>query len=257
MPEPQFRRAPEWVHKMDAILIAPYAIPIAFGRRPHPREAMDINAATASVLDLGEAPLLLTAAHVMAEALAMLREPRSHLILGDVQVPLDSNGVHLDPQRDVATARLTPEQRAALEADGYYIIRPRVWPPSPPTKGAVVVLAGYPGPWRLRLVWDELDFRSFVMLALVHEIRDDEFVCHLDPANIAESRAVTSEEPPAVALPGLSGSPAFMIAKDPRELVTPHFCGLVKDGLDLGDGNLIVRYARLDRVSPDGNLGNW
>src|SRR5260370_38490546 len=76
-PEPQFKRGPEWVHKMDATLIAPYAIPVAFGRRPHPRETADINAATGSVVDLGETPFLLTAAHVMQAGLARLQESRS------------------------------------------------------------------------------------------------------------------------------------------------------------------------------------
>lgn len=169
---------------MNAILISRYAAPIAFGRRPHPRQAADINAATASVAEIGETPFLLTAAHVMEAALERLRGPRSHVVLGDVEVRVDPNAVELDRQRDIATAPLTPEERDAVEADGLYIVRPSTWPPPPPGPGAAVVSAGYPGPWRLQLAWDELDFRSFVMLALVQEIRDNEFVCHLDPAYV-------------------------------------------------------------------------
>ena len=95
---------------------------------------------------------------------------------------------------------------------------------------------------------------SFVMLALVHEVRDDEFVCHLDPAYVVETRAVTSEDPPEVALPGLSGSPAFMVPNDPTKLVVPQLCGVVTQGVDLGHGNLIVRYARLGRLGPSGQI---
>src|SRR5712692_3675735 len=112
-PEPQFKRGPEWVHKMDATLIAPYAIPVAFGRRPHPREAADINAATGSVVDLGESPFLLTAAHVMEAALARMRESRSHFMLGQVELQLDSRSVEMNPERDLATARLTQKERDA------------------------------------------------------------------------------------------------------------------------------------------------
>ncbi len=254
-PEPQFKRGPEWVHKMDATLIAPYAIPVAFGRRPHPRETADINAATGSVVDLGETPFLLTAAHVMEAALVRMRESRSHLMLGPVELQLDSHTVEIDPARDLATARLTPKERDTLEADGFYIVRPSAWPPPAPAAGSAVVLAGYPGPWRLQLSWDELDFRSFVILALVHEVRDDEFVCQLDSAYIVETRAVTSEEPPEVALPGLSGSPAFTVSNDPAKLVAPQLCGVVKEGWSLGDGNLIVKYARVDHVSRSGHIG--
>jgi len=254
MPEPGFKRAPDWVHKMDAILIARYAIPIVFGQRPHPKETADINAATASVVDLGETPFLLTAAHVLDAALARLREPHSHLVLGPVEVRLDPNAVWFDLERDVATARLTPKQRDVLEADGLYIIRPPVWPPPPLAPGTAVVMCGYPGPWRLQLAWDELDFRSFVMLALVHEVRDDVFLCQLEPADVVETRAVTSEEIPEVALPGLSGGPAFVVSNNPTELVVPQLCGVATQGLDLGEGNLIVRYARLDRLNRSGQV---
>lgn len=254
MPEPRFRRGPDWVHKMDAILIARYAIPIAFGRRPHPKETADINAATSAVVDLGDTPFVLTAAHVMETALARLLEPRFHIVLGPLELQLDPNGVELDQRRDLATARLTSEQRDALQADGLYIIRPPAWPPPTPAPGTAVVMSGYPGPWRLQVAWDELDFRSFVMLALVQEVRDDEFVCHLDPAYIVETRAVTSEEPPEVALPGLSGSPAFIVASNPAALVAPQLCGVVTQGLDLGEGGLIVKYARLDRLGRNGQL---
>ena len=68
------------------------------------------------------------------------------------------------------------------------------------------------------------------MLALVHEVRDDEFVGQLDSAYVIETRAVTSEELPEVALPGLSGSPAFTVSNDPAKLVAPQLCGVVKEG---------------------------
>ena len=65
---------------------------------------------------------------------------------------------------------------------------------------------GYP-----KLLFDAIDkrllknktrnVRSFVMLALVREVRDDEFVCPRDSAYIVETQTVASEEPPEVALP--------------------------------------------------------
>ena len=235
---------------MNATLISRYAAPIAFGRRPHPRQAVDINAATASVVEIGETPFLLTAAHVMEAVLKRLREPHSHVILGDVEVRVDPNTAELDWRRDIAMAPLTPQEREAVEADGLYIVWPSTRPP--PRPGAVVVSAGYPGPWCLQLAWDELDFRSFVMLALVHEVRDDEFVCRLDPAEVVETRAVTSEELPPVERPGLSGSPTFMVSNNPAEVLVPQLCGVITQGWNLGDGNLIVKCARLDHVGRRG-----
>lgn len=253
MSEPPLRRAPEWVHRMDVTLVSRYALPIAFGQRPHPKAAADINAATGAIVDLGETPFLLTAAHVMEAALGRLREPRSHLVIGPVELRPGVDDVQLDSARDLATVQLTPTQRDVLEEDGLYVIRPPAWPPPAPVVGTAVVMSGYPGPWRLQIAWDELDFRSFVMLALVHEVRDHEFVCHVDPAYVVETRAVTSEEPPEVALPGLSGSPAFMVSNDPKIVLAPQLCGVVTEGVQVA-GNLILRYARLDQLSRSGRM---
>jgi hypothetical protein len=252
--EPQFPKGPAWVQQMNALLISRYAVPIVFGRRPHPRQAAAINAATASVVEVEDITFLLTAAHVMKAALESLRSPRSHFVLGNVELRVDENAVHLDRRCDIATAPVTRRERDALEADGFHIIRPTAWPPPTPSTGAAIVTAGYPGPWRVHSAWDELELRSFAMLALVHEIHDSEFVCQLDPAYVVETRAESSEELPVVDLPGLSGSPAFIVSNDPTEIVSPRLCGVVTKGLNLGDGNLIVKYARLELLGLPGGL---
>jgi hypothetical protein len=42
---------------------------------------------------------------------------------------------------------------------------------------------------------------------------------------------------------------------DPTQLVAPQLSGIAKEGLDLGDGDLIVKYARLDRIGRSGHIG--
>ena len=101
--------------------------------------------------------------------------------------------------------------------------------------------------------WDELEFRSFTLLALVHEVRDDEFVCHLDPEFLAERTMVPHETLPPLDLPGLSGGPAFFVQSDPAEPIAPQLCATVAEGWLL-DRNVIVKYARLDRVDRSGRI---
>ncbi len=247
-------KVPEWVHKMDAYLVR-YAVPLTFGRRPHPKTvADDINVASGAAIDFVESQFLLTAAHVIAAALERLKEPLSHFMAGPLELKLDPGTVQLCPELDVATVPLTPRDLSVLEADGLHIIRPPTWPPPSLRRDDPVVLAGFPGPWRRQLSWDELDFRSFTMLALVHEIREDEFVCQIDREFLVERRILPQEELPPLDLRGLSGGPTLLVRNNDRELIAPQLCGIVKEGWNLGDGNVIVKYARLDCLDRSGRI---
>ena len=247
---------PEWAHRNDANIVR-YAIPFAFGPRPTRRGTpAPLNSASASVVDLGAGPFLLTAAHVMTAALERRDEPRFHCVAGPQEIRLDPAAVDLDDELDVATLPLSSADAAALEGDGLQIVRPPTWPPQALRRGDPVVLAGFPGPWRLQASRDELDFLSITILALVHDARPAEFVCHSDPDFRHERKISESTEP----LPdfgdarGLSGGPAFLVSNIPGQLLVPQLCGIVKEGVDLGGGHRIFRYASLSTLGSDGRL---
>ena len=39
-----------------------------------------------------------------------------------------------------------------------------------------------------------------------------------------------------------------------EQVLVPNLCGLVKEGGPVGDGHIIIRFARLEDVRPDGHL---
>jgi hypothetical protein len=119
-----------------------------------------------------------------------------------------------------------------------------------PAIGAMV--AGFPGAWRRPIASDTLDLPGATMLALIHHVRETEFVCQLDPAFVDRDRVDYAEDIVAdEQLPGMSGGPALLVRRDP--ILVPHLCGILKQGTILA-GSRLLAFARLDRVRPDGTI---
>lgn len=115
-----------------------------------------------------------------------------------------------------------------------------------------ILLAGFPGAWRRQITWDALDVPGTTMLAMVHHLRDDEFVCQLDPAFVDRDVADYGEDiVQGDQLPGLSGGPALLVRQE--RIIVPHLCGILKEGVVLG-GSRLLSFARLDRVREDGSI---
>ncbi len=152
----------------------------------------------------------------------------------------------------MATAQLSARQVAALEADGYRIVRPTGWPPPELQMDDPVLSVGFPSPWRLHVAWDQIDFRSTTKLALIHQLRPHEFACQIDPAFGEEYRTVSEEIPPANELPGMSGGPGFLVRQ--KRVLVPALCGIITHRLELEDGNKLLYFARLEGIRPDGRI---
>jgi len=151
---------------------------------------------------------------------------------------------------DIATLRLSDAQVNALEADGYRVMRPTQWPPPTLTDRDPILVAGFPGAWRRQIAWDTIDLLGTTKLALVHHLRDDEFVCQLDPAFIDRDVADHGEPLAEDELPGMSGGPALLVRQE--TLVVPHLCGILKQGVAFEGDNRLLYFARLDRIGTDG-----
>jgi hypothetical protein len=243
---------------MDAWL-SKFAIPFLFGYRPRRERAVHINTATCAIVDLGDRPFLVTACHVMQEAiLSLQQDPHRHCLAGSVELSVTQDRISSDSALDLATLRLTNDALNKITQAGYEIVRPPVWPPTVPTLGAGVVLAGYPSVWRTLLSWDEIDHPAFTILGLVQTVKPDEFAVQLEAAHLVESRASPDSELGDPGLPGMSGGPAFLVPNDPAILIAPQFCGVTKQGWSPGgaellvDRNVIVYLARLDRLEKTG-----
>ena len=171
-----------------------------------------------------------------------------------VRLVLTPDVVSLGPEeQDIATVRLSTTQLQALEAAGSLVYRPAEWPPADLMMNDPVLAVGFPGKWRRHVSWNELEFLSTTKLALVHQLRDHEFACQLDPEYTDQYDANPTEEVSPDDLAGMSGGPAFLVRQE--TLVIPRLCGIVKDGWTLGDENRIIYFARLGCVNPDGTIG--
>jgi len=245
-------RTPEWVWKMHAE-IAKYAIPFTFGRPPHPREEADIHGGTCVAVETAEARFVITARHVAEPARERARHASIQCLAGSVKLDVGEQLTLSDSALDLATIQLSKTQVQLIEAEGYRVARPDRWPPASEIRlNDPVLAAGFPGTWRLHVTWDQIDFRSVTKLALIHQLRANEFACQLDPAFVDEHEAEQTTTLPAEQLPGMSGGPAFLVRQE--SLVVPRLCGIIKDGWDLGDGNQIIYFAPLTVIRPDGRI---
>jgi hypothetical protein len=245
---------------MDAWL-QEYSIPFLFGERPRRNAVADIHSATCAVVHLGAQPFLLTAWHVVEEALQSLEgNPKQHCMVGEVELRIARHQVRHDSGLDLATLPLTGDQFAKLTGGQYKAIRPPTWPPPVPPLGGAIVMAGYPKLWRTFLSYDDIDFGGFSLLGVLELVKEDELAVQLNAIDIVETRASPDSGLGPPGLPGLSGGPAFLVQSDPRVVLAPQFCGVVKQGWSPGgaklltDRNVIVRLARVDRINRDGTI---
>jgi len=230
----------------------PYAIPLSFGPPPTTKGDIEIRAGSCLAVQFDEGQFLISAQHVVEEALAAVTTGTADCLAGNVQIELTTDVVSLSSETlDVATIRIPPEQIPALERDGYLIMRPVEWPPVGLAPADPVLVAGFPGAWRRQVGKDTVDLRGTTKLALVQEIRESEFVCQLDPAFV-DQYTVEQGELSEDSLPGMSGGPAILVRQE--TVLIPRLCGVLKQGWDLKDGNRLLYFARLDRIAKTGAI---
>jgi hypothetical protein len=228
-------RVPAWVWTMHQA-VGRYAIPPTWGPPIRHGEPIEIHGGSCVAVDLGDSPFLITAAHVVDAAREAVATPGVACVVGrDTELHLSTDDLSVNPALDIATIRLTRDQLARLEAEAT-IVRPEHWPPPDLREGDPILCIGYPAVFRAQLGQDTIDCRAESRLAFIHALREQEFVCLLDPA-YRERRQVGVEELPASDLPGASGGPGFLVRQEP--VLVPRLCGIVKqgnilDGCELG-----------------------
>jgi len=219
-----------------------FARSVLFGEPP-------ING-TATLVDLGSGPIAVTCAHVLNEYRS-LRDSGRHLRfqIGNVVLDPIAQLIAEDPYMDLATVRLSQGQAAALIGDGVVgssIFRPRGWPLPPVKAGDVVALGGFPGPWRERLAFDELELRGFGIGATsVSSVSEDHFACRFERERWKWSFRLDGLSD-LQELGGMSGGPAFL----DRGL---HF-DLVGIVYEFSPGLDIMRLRPAHLIQPDGSI---
>src|SRR5258708_5952512 len=112
--------------------------------------ADEFHTATATLVNLGQGPLAITCAHVIADYLERWEVGRALIRVGDIQVSR-SQLTGCDRDLDLAVIRLSDEQaEELLSEDGIatQFYQPPRWPPDPAKEGEWVAIGGFPAQWR-------------------------------------------------------------------------------------------------------------
>jgi len=125
---------------------------------------------------MGEHCFVLSAAHVIGPALKASLGGPTNVLAGPTSLELTADTVSLREDIDVATVRITEDQLLEIERNGYRATRPVSWPPPQVEVGDGILMAGYPGTWRLPVSWHELDFRAVTLGLLVHSVHATELL---------------------------------------------------------------------------------
>jgi hypothetical protein len=248
-------KLPEWVHQLEISLFR-HALVFAFGARPNRNEPLRLRSGTCCIVDLGEGPFLLTAKHVLEEALACIeRDPRCHCLLGSLEATVNSDGVYASHHLDLATTRITPQLATKLSRDCEFV-RPATWPPPTLTKGDGIIFVGFPGAWREARSWNEIDCGGRTSLGLVHSAGDESFVCHLDPEYLEVTQPAWDAATYSDEMGGMSGGPAFLVRNEQGQLLAPQLCGVVREGAgsEVAPGHRMIYFTSLTTLRPDGSF---
>jgi hypothetical protein len=233
-----------------------YAIPVVSVAAVDRRHAL-LGNGTAFMLDCGQGPFLVTAAHV-AEGFRQdrARHADAVFLVGDVRFDFEGRRIDADPARDVATFRLEPGEvrRLGGYANGKAVLTgsQKSWPPAPPDLDRSVFFVGFPGdggtlrPYRGGGVL-EIDWCGYTALAVADGMSDTDVTLVLD-----HDRNLDIEGRPRIpedwALGGCSGAPLLTFV-DHGGVFSWRLAGVVYEA-----GGMFVKAARADCLRPDGKL---
>jgi hypothetical protein len=199
------------------------------------------------------APFLVTADHVVDEALARLAPGDWDCVAGPLELPLCDRIISRNENLDLATIRLTQEEVQILERHDRLIVRPEEWPPRPPAVEDLIVLVGFPASVRVIRSWTDGVFNAVTLQGLVTGIRDDGFRYRAEMKDLRQYDVVAgNEEDVLTDYAGISGGPVFRVKSEP--LLRQELVGLVSEGALAYNTYPSVYFARLDRVQRDGRI---
>lgn len=156
-------------------IAARYVIPICW-ITARDGEPLILDNGSAFLLDCGTGPFMITANHVyQGFCAAKAKYPNTVCILGDIRFDPTVRCIASDPAYDVATFRVTPDERGKLAkyANGKLVLtgNQASWPPQPPQLDRGVFFVGFPGdgrtmrPYRGNSVV-EVDWTGYTALAV-------------------------------------------------------------------------------------------
>lgn len=191
-----------------------FATSVLFGERPSKGKPTAISRGSATLVNLGTGPMVVTCEHVIAGYQKMSAAYNNVLFqIGKVEIDPFKQLIALDARLDLATIQLSDAQANAITSSGPIgscIFEPKSWPPKPVKEGEFVAFGGFPGSLRTIEDFDEIAFASWSSGATeISSVSEGQFVSKFDREFWVSSFG-TDYHLTISNLGGLSGCPAFI-----------------------------------------------
>lgn len=191
-----------------------FAKAVLFGERPSKDKPTVISSGSASLVNLGSGPMLVTCEHVIAGYREMVATNGNVIFqVGEVEIDPFEQLIDENHRLDLATIQLSDVQATAITSSwpiGSCFFEPKSWPPEPVMEGQFVAFGGFPGSLRTVESFDEIVFASWSSGATqISSVSYGQFMSKFD-REFWVSPFGTDEHLTITNLGGLSGCPAFI-----------------------------------------------
>ena len=212
------------------------------------------SSGTAFILNLGQGPFLVTAAHVYEGYLeAKEREIFFRSTLGDLEFDFEKNlRCTLGSKAlDIAIFSISDLQIRQLGKQVAYANTDHISQPVNEFDG--VILCGFPGIERAQLGNQEYEFGLYVALTPVSSSSHRHFGCVFNRGSWIDT---IGKGLPAAGydLGGMSGGPAFRFKESPAGIVSWEFSGVIYDATNSLGEIILIHHANF--IMPDGKLNS-
>jgi hypothetical protein len=233
---------------------AQYAIPLSWIYSHEGRPLIPANG-SAFLLDCGQGPFLVTAAHVYNGYLqAKTSHSDTKSVVGETPIPLDRRLKALDRAHDVATFEITAEEIQSLRRFGKIPLTgsQKEWPPNPPVVDRGIFFVGFPGeqrqlaPYRGNSVV-EVEFGAYTALASASSVSSTG-ISILFQHDRTFDVGLRYLSPTKESLGGCSGAPMLTFVEE-KGVFSWRLGGIITEA---GDG--LAKGARADCLNRDGTI---
>lgn len=231
-----------------------FAAALYFGLPPIKGSKPNIRNGTATIVDFGKGPMIITAYHVM-DAYKEWREKEKIIFqIGNLKVDPLPRIISESQEFDLVTITISEKERLEIASEGEIgraVYSPSQWPPDSPTGKDWVIFGGFPGKWRQYPSSGEIIFDSFSCGATeITSVSENKFLVKFSRKYWAKSFDFHGHDE-LHDLGGLSGAPCFLIKKLSAGLMIFPLIGIIRSF----NANLDAMYVSLVKhINSDGTI---
>jgi len=215
-----------------------------FGKPPIKGSKPNIKNGTATVINFGNEPIIITAQHVIQSYKDWLMKDKDLIFqIGNLKIDPLPRIISESKKHDLVTLRLTEKEREEIaqgEEIGKFAYSPPSWPPDLPVEKDFITFGGFPGTWRQYPASNEIIFDTFSCGAEeIASVSQDKFIVKFSRKDWVESFN-NHQHKKLCDLGGLSGSPCFLIKKLPSNILTFSLIGIVFEFSKMADAMYVT-----------------